>query len=264
MYYQEFLPIKSLQNYIRYFWVLEDFTNDLTNKLFKIIPDGLPALIFQEQLNFFFDKKGQALPQLFIYGQSTNFTEHNVTGNFRIFGVYLQPTALKTIFNIDAFEFNHQNIPLESVISDLTLEQLTHAISIEEKIKIISNFILKQIQKVKTNDKKAEYISMLLQNGKSLKEVQLEMNFSERTLERLTKQYVGISPKVFSRIIRFQSGLNSLRETDLKKLIELAYENEYFDQSHYIREFKEFTGTTPKNFILHANEKLVNFPQWNI
>ncbi|KKX50116.1 DUF6597 domain-containing transcriptional factor [Sphingobacterium sp. IITKGP-BTPF85] len=111
MHYQEFLPETSLQDYIRYFWVLEDDTDNFSVKSFKIIPDGIPTLIFQEKPNLFFDMDAQAAPQLYIQGQSTKFTEHRVMGNFRIIGVYLQPTALKTIFNIDAFEFNDQKFP---------------------------------------------------------------------------------------------------------------------------------------------------------
>ena len=108
------------------------------------------------------------------------------------------------------------------------------------------------------------HASTLLQNGKTLKEIQLEMNLSERTLERIIKQSVGLSPKIFSRIMRFQDGLNCLRQTNFENFTELAYQYDYFDQSHYNREFKEFTGTNPRNFILNSKEYLANFPQWLI
>ena len=262
MYYQKIIPIKLIQDYIRYFWVLKDFTDDTTNKKFKIIPDGLPALIFQNEPNLFFAKDGKAMPQLFLYGQSTKYTEHRVTGAFKIMGVYLQPTALKTLFCIDAFELNNQNVSLEYVIDEPILEKLVNATSVNEKIDIITHFFLNLIQKIRYSDSKAEFASTLLQNGKTLKEVQEEMNMSERSLERMIKQYVGISPKMFSRIVRFQSGLNALRQTDFKNFTELAYMADYFDQSHYIKEFKEFTGTNPKNFVLNTNEHLANFPLW--
>lgn len=262
MFYKKIIPIEPLRKYIQYFWVLEDFTNNPINKCFKIIPDGLPALIFQEEPNMFFDKKGQALPQLYIYGQSTKCTEHTVTGYFRVIGVYLQPTALKTIFGLDAFELSHQNVSLEYIVSESILEQLVNTISIELKIELISHFFIKQILKTKNKDKKTEFASTLLQNGKTLKETQVEMNLSERSLERLIKQSVGMPPKMFSRIMRFQSGLSYLRHTNFGNFTELTYLNDYFDQSHYIREFREFTGTNPKSFRLNTHEQLANFPQW--
>ena len=249
MFYKKIIPIKALQDYIQYFWILEDFKNNSSDKCFKIIPDGLPALIFQQEPNLFFDRKGQALPQLYLYGQYSKYTEHTVSGYFSVIGVYLQPTALKTIFGLDAFELNHQNISLEDIVRDAILEQLLNAISLEEKISLISSFFLKQIERVKNNHKKLVHASTLLQNGKTLKEVQLEMNLSERTLERIIKQSVGLSPKIFSRIMRFQEGLNSLRQINFENFTELAYQYDYFDQSHYNREFKEFTGTNPKEFL---------------
>lgn len=264
MFYKKIIPIKALQDYIQYFWILEDFKNNSSDKCFKIIPDGLPALIFQQEPNLFFDKKGHALPQLYLYGQYSKYTEHTVSGYFSVIGVYLQPTALKTIFGLDAFELNHQNISLEDIVRDAILEQLVNAISLEEKISLISSFFLKQIERVKNNHKKLVHASTLLQNGKTLKEIQLEMNLSERTLERIIKQSVGLSPKIFSRIMRFQEGLNSLRQTNFENFTELAYQYDYFDQSHYNREFKEFTGTNPRNFILNSKEHLANFPQWII
>lgn len=263
MFYQEVIPIKPLQDYIRYFWILEDFTDNTTNKKFKIIPDGLPALVFQNEPNLFFGKDGNAMPQLFLYGQSTKYTEHRVTGSFQIMGVYLQPTALKTLFNIDAFELNNQNVSLEFLIDEPILAQLVDATSVNEKIDILTLFFLHLVQKSRYGDGKAEFASTLLQKAKSLKEIQVEMNISERSLERMIKQYVGVSPKLFSRIIRFQSGLKTLRQTDFKNFTELAYLAEYFDQSHYIKEFKEFTGTNPTNFVLHTSEHLTNFPLWN-
>ncbi|MBS5980035.1 MAG: AraC family transcriptional regulator, partial [Dysgonomonas mossii] len=228
MFYKKIIPIKALQDYIRYFWILEDFKNNSSDKCFKIIPDGLPALIFQQEPNLFFDKKGHALPQLYLYGQYSKYTEHTVSGYFSVIGVYLQPTALKTIFGLDAFELNHQNISLEDIVRDAILEQLVNAISLEEKISLISSFFLKQIERVKNNHKKLVHASTLLQNGKTLKEIQLGMNLSERTLERIIKQSVGLSPKIFSRIMRFQDGLNCLRQTNFENFTELAYQYDYF------------------------------------
>ncbi|ERJ58728.1 AraC family transcriptional regulator [Sphingobacterium paucimobilis] len=264
MFYQEFPPIKALQEYIQYFWVLEDYTTSSSQTFFRVIPDGVPALIYQEGPSLFYDKCGLVLPELYIYGQSSRHIENSIGGSFRIIGAYLQPTALKTIFNMDAFEFNNQNIPLADIVSDNILERLMNASAIAEKIGVISDFFQKRIQSGKINHKKANYACDLFQKGISLKDTQTEMGLSERSLERLIKQYVGMSPKMFSRIIRFQSGLNILRKSDLHNLTTLAYEKNYFDQSHYIREFKEFTGTTPKNFLLCSHETLANFPKWKV
>ncbi|WP_164111835.1 MULTISPECIES: helix-turn-helix domain-containing protein [Sphingobacterium] len=262
MYYQEISPIKALQQHVRYFWVLEDTPTFKQPQHFKILPDALPALIFQDQPNQFFDQDDQAMPQLYIYGQFTQHSEHKVSGKFRIIGAFLEPTVLKTLFHLDAFELSNQNIALEDLVSDLILEQLVNASSAAEKITIISNFILDRINHAKYHDEKARYASFLIQNGKTLPEIQQQMNLSERSLERLSKQYIGMSPKLYARIMRFQSSLSILRHSSFHNLSTVAYQSNYFDQSHFIREFKTFTGSSPHFFLQNSEEKLPNFPQW--
>ncbi|MVX37116.1 helix-turn-helix domain-containing protein [Myroides sp. LoEW2-1] len=262
MYYHEIAPILPLRPYVQYFWVLEDTMESTEVRNFKIIPDGVPALIFQDSPNLFTDVQGKLIPKLYVYGQFNQYTEERISGAFRIIGVYLYPTALKALFGIDANEFANQNIPLEELVHQPILEKVVNARTVREKIVIISQFLVQQLQNQKGNADKANYVSNLLQYGKSLKQVQQEMNISERTLERLVKQYVGMSPKVYSRIIRFQANLNLLRESSFKSLTELTYESGYFDQSHYIREFKTFTGSTPKQYLLDTQEQLLNFPEF--
>lgn len=260
MFYQKIIPVKRLQKYIRYFWVLED----CGGKTFKIIPDGLSGLIFQERADQFFDREHRILPQMFIYGQTTHHSEQYAAGNFRNIGVYLQPTALKSVFNIDAHELTNQHIAIEDLTMEPILEQLAHAVSIDEKIGLISKFFLRRIERQDYSSEKADFGSMLLQKGNRLKDIQREMNLSERALERLISRYVGISPKSFSKIVRFQSGLNALRQKDFNSLTNLAYQNSYYDQSHYNREFKLFTGMNPKRFLQHSIERVENFPEWTL
>ena len=54
-----------------------------------------------------------------------------------------------------------------------------------------------------------------------------------------------MSPKLFSRICRFQSSLQQLRDNDYTKLSDIAFEHEFADQSHFIRTFREFAGFSP-------------------
>jgi len=84
---------------------------------------------------------------------------------------------------------------------------------------------------------------------------------SEKSFERKFKQGVGISPKLFSRICRFQAALNQLRNNHYRKLSDVAYENGYADQSHFIRAFKEFAGFSPQQYRLQSHEVVENLPE---
>lgn len=263
MYYQEFAPDPALATYVKYFWVLEDLSGGNLTKNFKIIPDGIPALIFQDNGNLFFEKNGRVMPDLYIYGQFKKHTEIKVQGNFRTIGVYLEPYALKSLFHMDAYEISDQNIPLEDIFPESILDQLLKADTLGEKIGIISNFIRYRIVNIKYQNDKAGYAASLLREGKSLVEVQDSTNLTERSLERLMNHYIGLTPKVYARIARFQSALAAMRNGNYNKISTIIHKCGYFDQSHFIREFNSFTGVTPKSYSRCTKEILTNFPEWN-
>ncbi len=76
-----------------------------------------------------------------------------------------------------------------------------------------------------------------------------ELNLTERTFQRIFKKYVGITPSEYRRICQFQLAFYQLKSGQFDKLTDVAYANGYFDQSHYIRSFKEFTATTPHDYL---------------
>lgn len=264
MNYQQILPTEPLRKYVRYFWTLENDSSDFSQKTFKIMSDGLPGLIFQENPKAFFDENDRPLPQAFLYGQTTKHTKHTAKEHFRNIGVYFQPTALKSIFGIDANELTNQHIDINELIKTDIADQLSNIATSDQCIKLLSSFLTQQADQRKTESEKMNFATAQLQKGVSLPTIQNELNLSERSLERHFKQHIGISPKLYARINRFQSALENIRQTQFNKLTNIAYQNDYFDQSHFIREFKEFAGTSPKHFKLKANEQVANFPEWKI
>jgi AraC-like DNA-binding protein len=72
---------------------------------------------------------------------------------------------------------------------------------------------------------------------------------SSRTLERKFKQILGIPPKKFSNIVRFQRALEKIQSNSASgNLIDIAYEFGYADQAHFIRDFKSMSGIVPGSF----------------
>ena len=260
--YQQIFPAAPLDKYIRYFWVLESDRSDVYKKKFRILPDGSPGLVFQQNPASFFQSNNKSLPQCFIYGQTTTYCENETKASFRNIGVYFRATGLKSIFGIDACELTDRNIDINDLIKTEINNQLLNANTLTGQIELISGFLLKQAAQRNTADEKAKHASILIQKGNSLKSVQSHFNISERTLERIFKQHIGIAPKLFARICRFQAALNDLRSCDYGNLTDLTYKHDYFDQSHLIRDFKAFSGTTPKHFLLQATEQVENFPEW--
>jgi AraC-like DNA-binding protein len=91
----------------------------------------------------------------------------------------------------------------------------------------------------------------------SVSDLANELKISERQLERIFKQYVGLSPKFYSRIIRF-STIFQLKEQGDPNWIDLTYESGFADQSHFIRNFKAFTGEDPSSYSF-GDQNMANF-----
>lgn len=254
-------PIPPLREYIRFFWVLENNSINFVDK-FKIIPEGVPGLIFQENPTAFCNKDKQMLPQYFLFGQATQYAELSAKGRFRNIGVSFQPAALKSVFGIEAIELTQQHIDFNDLIKTTLGSQLLNIPTLTQQIAVLEQFFLQQTADCKERNNKVQFAINQIQKSKELKKVQTDLKISERSLERLFKKHIGISPKLYSRICRFQTSLKILKTADINALKEISYLENYFDQSHFIRDFKYFAGTTPKSFFQDAHGQFPNFPEW--
>ena len=83
----------------------------------------------------------------------------------------------------------------------------------------------------------------------SIQEILEKNKLNRRQLERKFAKKVGISPKQLGKVIRLQTALELLTAPEQNSLTQVAYASDYYDQAHFIKDFKEFTGTNPKNFL---------------
>lgn len=267
MNYQTFMPPEILMPFIKYFWALEGEAIDNAEKTFSAIPDGCPGVIMvQSEKEAFCTDNNKKLPNIFLYGQTIAPASFTSEGKLGVIGICFQPHALKSIFGVDADELTSSCVDLRLIGKKNNLpEQLLNAATVDEQIKLLSLYLFDQQQNNNRHpDEITKYAISQLTRSKgniSLKELQQKVQLSERTLERKFKESVGISPKLFSRIIRFQESLNQMRKSDYDKLSDIAYENDYADQSHFIRVFKEFTGFSPFEYKKQSDEVVENFPQ---
>ena len=266
MNYQQVAPPVHLRDKVRYFWSLEKTGSDLSATTFKPLADGCPGIMFHQSESGSMVQFGKKLPEIFIYGQTTKPVEINTGGNFKTFGAVFQPNALKFVFGLDADELTNSCADFDRLLNTQTspfLELLASAQSLSEQSTLLSASIFSITNKSKTgNDRSISYALSRIIESKGqieLKDLLNYLQLSERTFERRFKQWVGISPKLFARICKFQASLDLLRSNDYAKLSDIAFENEYADQSHFIRAFKEFSGFSPYQYQKQSNEIAENF-----
>jgi AraC-like DNA-binding protein len=265
---QQLPPPAYLKDYVRYFWVLESSVDDRSPKIFRPLADGCPGLLFQQsEQGLFYDQTKKLLPRIFLYGQTIDHTELHSTGALSTIGICFHPHALKAIFGLDANELTNTCLDVNLLTQKQGIQlaqQLADAPSVSAKINGLSAYLLAQIRKNDTGPTALiQYALTQFINSEgriSLNELQRTLNLSERSFERKFNQYVGISPKVFSRICQFQASLNQVRANKFAKLSDVAFDNAYADQSHFIRSFKEFAGLAPHQFQKRSHELIENFP----
>lgn len=267
MQYAKIPPPAYLKDYVRYFWTLEhQGTGAVPPRTFRTIPDGCPGLIFQQPADggLQYDNHDK-LPAIFLYGQATKPRILRSSGNFGTIGIFFHPNAVKSIFGLNSPEITDDCIDLAAFSSKQGVSlyaQMADARSTAEQIGILSAYLFSSIlaNKAATDPGMQHAVSQIVQSrgSVSLKLLQEQLFLTERSFERKFKQWVGISPKLFARICRFQSSLHQLRQNDFSKLSDIAYEHDYADHSHYIRAFKEFAGASPNQYQKKSTEVAEN------
>ena len=264
MKYDQIQAPDQLKSYIKYFWTLESPIDSLPNT-FRTIADGCPGLIFQQTENGNFYQNDKKLPGIFLYGQATRHAQLYTEGKSSTVGIFFYPNALKSIFGFNANELTDSCIDVDLMTASQGFqlsEQLLNTASTDDRIKILSSYLFSQIRKNnRQQDETIQFALSLILRSKgniTIKELQKNTQLSERSFERRFKQTIGISPKLFSRICRFQASLKQLRKNNYSKLSDIAFENEYADQSHFIRTFKEFAGFSPYQYQKQSKEVVEN------
>jgi methylphosphotriester-DNA--protein-cysteine methyltransferase len=128
-------------------------------------------------------------------------------------------------------------------------EQLAEARTDTQRIASVEHFLISRMTNTEP-DKLVLAALALIHRSKGnirIKELTEQLFISQSPLEKRFRQVVGASPKKFASIVRLK---NIIQQYDtVNSLTELGYENGFYDQAHFIKEFKAFTGDTPEKFF---------------
>lgn len=237
--YVEFLPEASLQPFIFCYWELKTRQPLTEMFLYRVVADGCMDLFF-----------GRENPDdSYVMGFSNRYTEFPLGHSFHYTGVRFLPGVLPVLCGQDAAELANQTEPLRYIVPDLALAISREFSAMETTIScktvfdgIFTHFLA---QKQVTFDKRfyGAMDAILRQKGQIHVGRDLDTGLSERQLRRIFRKNIGDSAKSFSRIVRFQ---HFIREKNRgEKGFPGMYEAGYYDQAHFIREFRSLYGDTP-------------------
>jgi AraC-like DNA-binding protein len=176
-------------------------------------------------------------------------------GPYHLISFQLFPDSVSQLLKIQPKEINDGCFDLSTLKNGdpvRSIHEIQNTNDVNIQIRLITDFLVRLSGKIKDSEenKIRQAIHQILKsNGRAtIKEIRNSLFITERTFERKFTAQVGIGPKQFAKIVRFQNSLSEITEKDMDKLTDVVYNNGFADQSHFIKSFKEFTGKTPREF----------------
>lgn len=265
MNYQTFQPTSDLESLISCYWTLEIPAESDAQRQ-RIIPDGTIEMAFilgDDIKRYTSEDEFVIQPRAMVLGQTIEPFYIEPTGYVNTFAIRFYPYGFANFVTLPIKNLANKETPIELLFEEKTANELERKIigatNTSERIEIIENFLLDKLNEKTTIDNivKTTIDALLATNGSASISTILKEDLSKRRqLERNFKKQIGVSPKQLGKVIRLQTALKILLNKKSENLTDIAYESEYFDQAHFIKDFKEFTGINPKEFLGNENMAL--------
>ena len=257
MNYQEISPCERLQAYVKCYFLYESSSeNSFVDTVF---PSGCTEIIFNlgnGKWQTFSGDQFVTTPAIELWGQIIKPLTIRSIGKNTMLGIRLFPHAMSCFVNESIESLNNQVIDFKDVSGNsvsVLYSQLLETNASNQRITLIEDFLLNTLSRYKRNHNKIAVLNNIMDELKqedffdNIENVASRNGMTSRYLQKLFLQYTGLTPKLYTKINRFQNSLRLVTQNN-NSLTSIAYDCGYFDQSHFIREFKSFTGLTPSDY----------------
>lgn len=239
--YREHLPQVDLQSFIYCYWELKTNKALTAPFTYRVVTDGC--------IDIFFDRMQPA--ENYVMGFCKKYTSFPLENRFHYIGIRFLPTAFPQLFDVNAAQLSNQFQPLQQVAANFSNLLAKHFIDQQEARQLVATLdeiLMETIRHKKFNADPRLYdaIHLILKNFGVLNlQTELNTGLSQRQLRRLFNYYIGATPKSFSQVVRFQNILKAKPSTQSLRKNKLFYAMGYYDQAHFIKDFRNFYGVTP-------------------
>lgn len=262
MLHQIVKPNGILHQFISCYHIMEtDYPVDFLPR-HRIYTYGSIVLVFHYNNPSLFQKRNELSyiePKTVICGQQTNYYDLALAGRTGMIFIVFKPFGAGVFFKIPMNEIENENIALEYIINNNTLEiedKLQAAKSIHQRIELIEDFLLKKLIKNYKNHKQISTAFKTINDHEgqiSIRTLAEISCLSIKQFERKFSEFVGLNPKQYLRIVRFQNVLQKKKNNFHRNYTSLSFDCGYYDQSHFIHDFKIITDLSPKEFFETQN-----------
>ncbi len=256
MEYNTYPPDADLGALVKCYWTLS-ISKEVPKGRQQVLSDGCMDMIFNlgdDVKRILPDNTSILQPRSFLLGQIITPMWIEPTGKVETFAVRFYPGSFSYFTHFTMSELADKDTELRALFDEekvLFMESaMGKAKDTLERISLVEDFLFDALKEtVDIPSLLTSVIDRILQTHGtvSIKEALQKHPGQRRNIERKFLKQVGTSPKQLCRAIRFQKTLKTMLN-DNKTLTDIGHENEFFDQAHFIKDFKDFTGISPREF----------------
>ena len=243
-------PRSELRPYVRYYWVLK------SDERFSVLtfPIGCPQMIFHRRTPLFIPELSCRQDKFTISGQ-VNFPAHIASdGDTEMIVAVFYPHTIGMFIDTPPSAFYNQEISGYDIGNkqlNLLADRILDCADSGTAISLIEQWLTARIAPSFNIERIGTSLSALLRSPSiSIENLAGISCLGKKQYGRLFREYVGMNPKEYGRIARFQRALRMM-QLGSRDYADIAYSNGYSDQSHFIRDFRQFSGMTPKQLTAY-------------
>jgi AraC-like DNA-binding protein len=254
------IPCALLAQFIDWFWFYEDWQP--SHRREHVLPDGTFELVIDlcEKPRKLFDRGDEnkyiTYRHGWVSGTHSQYIIIDALPASSMIGAHFKPGGAAVFLDMPADEIRDRVVDLESIWGrgsrDLR-EQLLAAKSPSEKFHVLEQFLCALLARRKSELQRR--VSWALHRFISeprvgtIGDVVQDLGISHKHFIEQFRRQVGLTPKLFCRIQRFQEVLRKINAKQLVQGAQLAVDCGYFDQAHFVHDFQAFTGLNPSNYL---------------
>lgn len=237
-------PANPLAFFVQHYWIIQWDLMDNTPHVQEVIPNPCVNLVFEK------NRSG-------IFGVRKFKSIHQIEGRGVVFGVKFKPGGFFPFLKSPVSVITNESIRIKEIFGGEVNRLEEHILSQsnqEKMIKIVDCFLQ---EKLPQEDDKVTLVNNIIAKIYTDPEIVKVETICElfsmniRKVQRLFKDYVGVSPKWVIRLYRLQQAAEKMDQSEIENFTQLAYDLGYFDQAHFNKDFKNFIGISPQTYMKH-------------
>lgn len=260
-------PSKVLQPYIAYYYLITWHKENYDGRISEpCLPSGYCHMVFQIKGRCYIlqNNELQKLSTFYIAGQRTHhYFMNSGSESVEHFGIAFKPTGLYHFFRLNMPSIANKALSPQCSLKDyfhIFKERLEIDQTIKSRIQLTENFLIKKLLDVKPQLNVIDSSIPIIigsQGCQSIKEIAFKLGVGERYLQKNFKRMVGVAPSIYKRIVRFNHIFKEMKSNTSTNYKSLAALFNYYDFSHFSKDFKNHCGVCPSRFPVHK----CSFPQ---